>query len=512
MMRQQPSAVSLWRERRAERRPCEGPWLDLALICIDTATMAIPQDMLGAPRARSWVLMALVPLALPFVVLLLPIFAVASYLLAWYTYFTMAQAHLPEDKSTVIGGLRIPYLPLHPVRILKVSRTVVATLVATLFGPGPGLALRWVFRKLMTPRSKRLRVCEEICYNTDHPDVKLDVYCASLGFQQQHPHGHYWYEADGQNSRCTITAAVKDNVRSKLRPVVIFIYGGAWMSGDKAIYGPLAYTLQSQGYCVVVPNYTLFPKGKVGDMVADVYRAIQWTHDHIESFGGNPQQIFLMGHSAGAHLCMTTVLHDLGQYLTTRFTRSGSETSPNESSDPSPLPTLEDSLPQIQGMILLAGVYDIESHYRFESQRGLEEISGMGRAMGNTLESWDCVSPVKMLEAIRRRYPESVHNNDVSRLLPPNIWLVHGEFDTTVPASSSEALHQQLLEIGASNVKFSRYSRLDHQRPVVELMVPSSDYALEFLADLDEFTAPVRYRPEVRSPTRSRTATASAHQ
>lgn len=90
--------------------------------------------------------------------------------------------------------------------------------------------------------------------------------------------------------------------KSKNNPVVIFIHGGYWESGSKDIYGFLGRNLAKKGIATVIPNYTLSPNGNYNTMAKEVAKAIQWTYDSIKQFNGNPNQIFLMGHSAGGHL------------------------------------------------------------------------------------------------------------------------------------------------------------------------------------------------------------------
>jgi arylformamidase len=85
-------------------------------------------------------------------------------------------------------------------------------------------------------------------------------------------------------------------------PVVIFIHGGYWTSGNKDIYGFLGRNFAKKKIVTVIPNYTLSPNGSYDTMAREVAAAIQWTLDNIEKYNGNPDQIFLMGHSAGGHL------------------------------------------------------------------------------------------------------------------------------------------------------------------------------------------------------------------
>ena len=90
--------------------------------------------------------------------------------------------------------------------------------------------------------------------------------------------------------------------KSKNNPVVIFIHGGYWEEGNKNIYGFLGRNFAKKGIVTVIPNYTLSPDGSYDTMAKEVAAAIKWTYENIEKYNGNPDQIFLMGHSAGGHL------------------------------------------------------------------------------------------------------------------------------------------------------------------------------------------------------------------
>ncbi|ORX83225.1 hypothetical protein BCR32DRAFT_326476 [Anaeromyces robustus] len=92
------------------------------------------------------------------------------------------------------------------------------------------------------------------------------------------------------------------------KPVVIFIYGGSWVSGNKLRYTKFGVLLEQNNYVGVVPNYELFPQGTVEDMVEDVYNIIHWTYQNIERYGGDPKRIILTAHSAGAHISALTIV------------------------------------------------------------------------------------------------------------------------------------------------------------------------------------------------------------
>ncbi|MDG3007841.1 alpha/beta hydrolase [Paludisphaera mucosa] len=89
-------------------------------------------------------------------------------------------------------------------------------------------------------------------------------------------------------------------------PIVVWIHGGAWRFGDKDfIQGqPAAFT--KRGYVWVGVEYRFVPQVTYKEQAGDVARAVRWARDHAKEFGGDPERIFLMGHSAGAHLAALT--------------------------------------------------------------------------------------------------------------------------------------------------------------------------------------------------------------
>lgn len=95
-----------------------------------------------------------------------------------------------------------------------------------------------------------------------------------------------------------------------LRPVVVFIHGGNWDSGSKNLYSFIGRRLAKQAVVAVIINYRLAPDVIVPCMAEDAARAVEWTARNIANFGGDPNRIFTMGHSAGGGLAALLATKD----------------------------------------------------------------------------------------------------------------------------------------------------------------------------------------------------------
>ncbi|MBX6313073.1 MAG: alpha/beta hydrolase [Isosphaeraceae bacterium] len=89
---------------------------------------------------------------------------------------------------------------------------------------------------------------------------------------------------------------------AKHRPVVFWIHGGGWQTGDKSNVQRKPQAFVEKGYVFVSTNYRLLPNVDMGTIVRDVAKSIHWVHDHIAEYGGDPNRLLVMGHSAGAQL------------------------------------------------------------------------------------------------------------------------------------------------------------------------------------------------------------------
>lgn len=181
------------------------------------------------------------------------------------------------------------------------------------------------------------------------------------------------------------------------RPVVVFIYGGGWRSGKAGEYHFIGRTLARAGYVVVLPGYRLTPDGAFPYMLEDGAAALHWVHTNIAEQGGDPDRVFLMGHSAGAYNGMMLTLER--QWL-------GREGVPDGF---------------IKGMVGLAGPYDF---YPFTSDSA-QEAFGHVAAPATT-------------------QPVTYVRGDAPPLL-----LLTGDLDTTVKPRNSLALANAMTAVGA---------------------------------------------------------------
>jgi len=120
------------------------------------------------------------------------------------------------------------------------------------------------------------------------------------------PDDGYRVEADkafGTDARQKLDVLVPQDLKpGETRPVVLFFYGGSWASGSRTQYRFAGEALTSKGFVAVIADYRLYPTVKFPAFQTDAALALRWTVDHIAQYGGDSDAIFIMGHSAGAHM------------------------------------------------------------------------------------------------------------------------------------------------------------------------------------------------------------------
>lgn len=102
--------------------------------------------------------------------------------------------------------------------------------------------------------------------------------------------------SDYARERCVLDIYYPENVENF--PTVVWFHGGGIQAGNKFI----PEELKEKGIAVVAANYRLNPKVKAPVYIEDAAAAIAWTMKHIAAYGGDPNAIFISGHSAGGYL------------------------------------------------------------------------------------------------------------------------------------------------------------------------------------------------------------------
>lgn len=117
------------------------------------------------------------------------------------------------------------------------------------------------------------------------------------------------YGKSVQNKELKLNIFVPKNSEQKKFPVLLFVHGGNWNSGNKNTYGFFGRNFAKNEVITVIPEYTLSPTADVHQMTVEIAAAIKWTQENIEKYDGNPKNLFVTGHSAGAQLVTSAVLN-----------------------------------------------------------------------------------------------------------------------------------------------------------------------------------------------------------
>jgi acetyl esterase/lipase len=248
--------------------------------------------------------------------------------------------------------------------------------------------------------------------------------------------GAYTRHADipyGSDPRQRLDVYLPDKPPATDKTMVVFWYGGRWTTGDKSQYRFVGAALAELGYVAVLPNYRHYPDVKLPGFMDDAARAALWATMHAGGYGVDPGRVYVMGHSAGAHMAALLVLD------TRYFAATGHP------------------VPAIAGVIGLSGPYDF-------------------------LPLLD--ADVRDMFGPPANYPASQPINFVRSDAPPML-LVHGLQDDTVWPKNSRNLATALAALGVA-VDLKLYPRCGHADTVAALSLPARGRA-PTLADLAAF-------------------------
>jgi acetyl esterase/lipase len=213
--------------------------------------------------------------------------------------------------------------------------------------------------------------------------------------------------AYGPEPRQALDLYVPDGLTAAA-PVLLFFYGGSWQSGSRAIYRAFGQAFAAQGIVTAVADYRLYPHVKYPAFIDDGARAFRFLREQVRTHGGDPERIFVSGHSAGAYIAAMLAVNET--YL------GAVDLAPSA----------------IRGVIGLAGPYDFLPIH----DPVLIDIFGGDRVMAT--------QPIK----------------HVGPGAPPML-LAHGTGDTTVGAGNSRRFARRLTDAGNA-VELIEYSGIGH--------------------------------------------------
>jgi acetyl esterase/lipase len=239
--------------------------------------------------------------------------------------------------------------------------------------------------------------------------------------------------AYGSDDRQRLDIYVPTGKAENPYPVLVFFHGGAWRDGERDGYGFLGRAFAARGIVTVVADYRKAPKVRFPAFVEDTASAIAWVHANIGKHQGDPQQLFIMGHSAGAHIAMMTALDK--QWLAAK------------GGDPS----------LIKGVIGLAGPYDFLPLTTDSSKIALG--------------AWPDLSETQPIT--------------YARADAPSMLLLTGDIDTVVKPRNSKILSAKIRELGGAE-RLQIYANVDHADIMMAIARPFRKKA-PVLADVVDF-------------------------
>ncbi len=202
-------------------------------------------------------------------------------------------------------------------------------------------------------------------------------------------------------------------------PVALFFYGGSWRYGSRGEYAFVGQALAAAGILTLVVDYRTAPQPAFPGFEVDAADAVRWARDHAAEYGGDAQRLFLVGHSAGAHI--VALLATDAHYL------AADGLTPRD----------------LAGVVGIAGPYDFLP-----------------------------LTDPKIIEVFgpESEWPESQPVNFVDGDEPPFL-LLHGQGDRIVWPRNSEALEKKLRAAGIA-VSYLRYPSLGHFRILAGFRYP----------------------------------------
>ncbi|WP_146362618.1 alpha/beta hydrolase [Arthrobacter yangruifuii] len=165
--------------------------------------------------------------------------------------------------------------------------------------------------------------------------------------------GHHGLRYLGSSSKPSLDLFLPEEPARKPLPVVMWIHGGAWISGSKEDVAPYLRVLAGFGYAVLGVGYSISPKAVYPTAVQELNAALGWMREHADRYGLDPNRIVLAGDSAGAQLAAQLALVI---------------TNPEYAKDTGVVPAAGSG--QLRGILLNCGVFDLDAVARMAGPVG----------------------------------------------------------------------------------------------------------------------------------------------
>ncbi|MCH8612050.1 alpha/beta hydrolase [Arsenicicoccus dermatophilus] len=251
-----------------------------------------------------------------------------------------------------------------------------------------------------------------------------------------------------------------------VHPLVVFVHGGAWQMGDKALLDGTGHSigvehlrdvLLAQGYAVASVNYRLSSQAPFPAQIHDVKAAIRHLRGEASRLRIDPERIAVMGESAGGHLAQLAGLLGPTRTRTGGADLEGSLGRPGGSS-------------AVKAVVAMYGVADLPHLLADRTAAGCppSDLGPETALLG--------VDPSTPAGAARGTLASPLHH--VHPGAPPML-LLHGRQDCVVPMAQSQRLSQALTRAGAKapvvlidagHAEPAFYTRPDLQQQVVAFL------------------------------------------